>query len=213
MCVNRHIFRRHGKFHGGVCYIRVPHQCRITDVPLRKDHSFRCRICLNRNHCALRDHSDLGRTLFFQLHILRDIHSRSIFLKRHTHKSTVLFRQSILFAPMCVNRYIFLNWLGEIKQFTVIFLRIPTFKLVTVRCWLSGRGDNSFIQHLFAGSLCLTAAVKAHSRGIMKFLRIIQHGIHAFNRARVRMSIDHIRDFLIHQHIPLCLRSRIMQYL
>ena len=195
-----------------MCYIRVPHQCRITDVPLRKDHSFRCRICLNRNHCARRDLSDLGRTLFFQLHILRDIHSRSIFHNRHTHKSTVFFRQSILLAPMCVNRHIFLNWLGEIKQFTVIFLRIPTFKLVTVRCWIIGRGDSSFIQHHFAGSLCLIAAVKAHSMGAIKVLRVSQHGIHGSNHARVSLSLERIRDFLVHQFIPLRLRSRIMQF-
>ena len=196
-----------------MCYIRVPHQCWITDVPLCKGLSFLCRICRNRNHCTRRDLSDLGRTLLFQLHILRDIHSLSIFLNRHTHKRTVFFRQSILFAPMCVNRHIFRNFLVEIKRYAAIFLRIPTIKLVTFRCWIIGRGDNSFILHHFAGFLFRIAAFKAHSRGIMKFLRIIQHGIHAFNRARVRMSIDHIRDFLIHQHIPLCLRSRIMQYL
>ena len=195
-----------------MCYIRVPHQCRITDVPLRKDHSFRRLICRNRNHCARRDLSALGRTIFFQLHILRDIHSLSIFLNRHTHKSTVFFRQSILFAPMCVNRHIFLNWLGEIKQFTVIFLRIPTFKLVTVRCWIIGRGDSSFILHHFAGFLFQIAAFKAHSVGAIKVLRVLQHGIQVSNRARLRSFIVRIRDFLLHQFIPLRLRSRIMQF-
>ena len=116
---------------------------------------------------------------------------------------------------MCVNRYIFLNWQGEIKQFTVIFLRIPTFKLVTVRCWIIGRGDNSFILHHFAGSLCLTATVKAHSMGAIKILLVnpSQHGVHLSNLAHVIMSIVRMRDFFLHQFFPLCLRSRIMQFL
>ena len=116
-------------------------------------------------------------------------------------------------APMCVNRHIIRNCLTEIKLFAAIFLCIPTFKLVTVRCWIIGRGDNSFILHHFAGFLCQIAAVKAHSRGIMKFLWIFQHGIQVSNRAHLRSFIVRIRDFLIHQHIPLCLRSLIMQYL
>ena len=65
---------------------------------------------------------------------------------------------------MCVNRHIFRNCLVEIKQFAAIFLCIPTFKPVTVRFRIIGRGDSSSMLHHFAGSLCLTAAVKAHSR-------------------------------------------------
>lgn len=64
---------------------------------IQADVLIRC-ICRNRNHCARRDLSDLGRTLFFHPHILRDIHSRSIFHNRHTHQRTVFFRQSIRFG-------------------------------------------------------------------------------------------------------------------
>ena len=65
---------------------------------------------------------------------------------------------------MCVNRHIFRNFLVKFKQFAAIFLCIPTFKPVTVRFRIIGRGDSSSMLHHFAGSLCLTAAVKAHSR-------------------------------------------------
>ena len=105
---------------------------------------------------------------------------------------------------MCVNRHIFLNWLGEIKQFTVIFLRIPTFKLVTVRCWIIGLVDSFFILHHFrlhfAGSLCLIAAVKAHSMGAIKVLRFIQQGIFIF------------KIIFLCKFIPLFLGSCIMQF-
>ena len=120
---------------------------------------------------------------------------------------------------MCVNRHIFLNWLGEIKQFTVIFLRIPTFKLVAFRCWIIELVDSFFILHHFrlhfAGSLCLIAAVKAHSMGAIKILLVnpSQHGVHLSNLAHVIMSIVRMRDFFLHQFFPLCLRSRIMQFL
>ena len=103
-------------------------------------------------------------------------------------------------APMCVNRYIFRNWLAEVKRYAAIFLCIPTFKPVTFRCWSIGRGDNSFIQHLFAGSLCLTAAVKAHSMGAIKVLRFIQHGIYIF------------KIIFLCKSIPLFLGSGIMQF-
>ena len=179
-------------------------QCRITDVPLRKDHSFRCRICRNRNHCARRDPSDLGRALFFQHHILRDIHSRSIFLNRHTHKSTVFFPQSILFAPMCVNRHIFRNFLVEIKRYAAIFLRIPTIKLVTFRLRISGLANLFSIlhhfRHHFAGFLCLIAVVKAHSVGAIKVLRVNQQGIFI------------CKIIFLCKFIPLFLGSRIMQF-
>ena len=186
MCVNRHIFRN------WLAEIKL-YAAIFLCIPTFKLVTVRFRI--------------IGRgDLFSILHHHTESLCLTAAVKVH---STVRLH----LAPMCVNRHIFLNWLAEIKLYAAIFLCIPTFKLVTVRCWIIGRGDNSFILHHFAGFLCLIAVVKAHSRGIMKFLRIIQHGIHAFNRARVRMSIDHIRDFLIHQHIPLCLRSRIMQYL
>ena len=101
---------------------------------------------------------------------------------------------------MCVNRHIFRNFLVEIKRYAAIFLRIPTIKLVTFRYWISGRGDNSFILHHFAGSLCLTAAVKAHSMGAIKVLRFIQQGIFIF------------KIIFRFKFIPLFLGSRIMQF-
>ena len=103
-------------------------------------------------------------------------------------------------APMCVNRHIFRNFPVKIKQFTAVFLCIPTLKLVTFRCWIIGRGDNSFILHHFAGSLCLTAAVKAHSMGAIKVLRFIQHGIYIF------------KIIFLCKSIPLFLGSGIMQF-
>ena len=116
---------------------------------------------------------------------------------------------------MCVNRHIFRNCLVEIKQFAAIFLCIPTFKPVTVRFRIIGRGDSSSMLHHFAGSLCLTAAVKAHSMGAIKILLVnpSQHGVHLSNLAHVIMSIVRMRDFFLHQFFPLCLRSRIMQFL
>ena len=122
-------------------------------------------------------------------------------------------------APMCVNRHIFRNWLAEVKRYAAIFLCIPTFKPVTFRCWIRGRGDSSFILHHFrlhfAGFLCLIAAVKAHSVGAIKILLVnpSQHGVHLSNLAHVIMSIVRMRDFFLHQFFPLCLRSRIMQFL
>ena len=118
-------------------------------------------------------------------------------------------------APMCVNRHIFLNWLGEIKQFTAVFLCIPTIKLVTFRFWISGLFDRFSILHHFAGFLCQIAAVKAHSVGAIKILLVnpSQHGVHLSNLAHVIMSIVRMRDFFLHQFFPLCLRSRIMQFL
>ena len=185
MCVNLHIFRNF--------LVEVKRYAAIfLCIPTLKLVTFRFWIS------GLFDR-------FFILHH----HTESLYLTAAVKVHSMV---RLHLAPMCVNRHIFRNFLVKIKQFTAVFLCIPTIKLVTVRCWIIGRGDNSFILHHFAGFLCLIAVVKAHSRGIMKFLRIIQHGIHAFNRARVRMSIDHIRDFLIHQHIPLCLRSRIMQF-
>ena len=106
---------------------------------------------------------------------------------------------------MCVNRHIFLNWLGEIKQFTVIFLRIPTFKLVAFRCWIIGLVDSFFIlhhfRHHFAVFLCLIAVIKAHSMGTIKVLRISQQGIFIF------------KIIFLFKFIPLFLGSRIMQFL
>ena len=107
---------------------------------------------------------------------------------------------SLHLAPMCVNLHIFRNFLVEVKRFTAIFLCIPTFKPVTVRFRIIGRGDNSFILHHFAGSLCLTAVVKAHSMGAIKVLRFIQQGIYIF------------KIIFLCKSIPLFLGSCIMQF-
>ena len=105
---------------------------------------------------------------------------------------------------MCINRHIFLNWLAEIKLYVAIFLCIPTFKLVTVRCCIIGWGDIFFIlhhfPHHFAGSLCLIAVVKAHSMGAIKVLRFIQQGIFIF------------KIIFRFKFIPLFLGSCIMQF-
>ena len=101
---------------------------------------------------------------------------------------------------MCVSRHIFRDFLVKIKQFTAVFLCIPTFKLVTVRFRISGRGDSSSMLHHFAGSLCLTAAVKAHSMGAIKVLRFIQQGIFIF------------KIIFRFKFIPLFLGSCIMQF-
>ena len=117
---------------------------------------------------------------------------------------------------MCVNRYIFRNFLLEIKRYAAIFLRIPTIKLVTFRYWISGLVDRFFIlhhfRHHFAGFLCLIAVIKAHSMGAIKVLRFSfsQQGIRGSNRAP--KFIVRMRYILFHQFIPLFLCSRIMQF-
>ena len=125
---------------------------------------------------------------------------------------------------MCVNRHIFRNRLVKIKLHTAVFLCIPTFKPVTFRYWISGLVISGLVDRFsilhhyrlhFAGFLCLTAAVKAHSVGAIKILlvNLSQHGIHLSNLFRVIMSLLPMRDFFLHQFIPLCLRSRIIQFL
>ena len=101
---------------------------------------------------------------------------------------------------MCVNRHIFRNCLVEVKRFAAIFLCIPTFKLVTFRFWISWLFDRFSILHHFAGSLCLTAVVKAHSMGAIKVLRFIQQGIYIF------------KIIFLCKSIPLFLGSCIMQF-
>ena len=188
MCVNLHIFRNF--------LVEVKRYAAIfLCIPTFKPVTVRFRISGRSDLFSMLHHHHLGA--FRCLIAAVKVHSM---VRLHL-------------APMCVNRHIFRNFLVKIKQFTAVFLCIPTLKLVTVRCWIIGRGDNSFILHHFAGFLCQIAAVKAHSRGIMKFLWIFQHGIQVSNRAHLRSFIVRIRDFLIHQHIPLCLRSLIMQYL
>ena len=186
MCVNRHIFRNF--------LVKIKRYAAIfLCIPTFKPVTFRFWIS------GLFDR-------FFILHH----HTESLCLTAAVKVHSMV---RLHLAPMCVNRHIFRNFLVKIKQFTAVFLCIPTLKLVTFRCWIIGRGDNSFILHHFAGSLCLTAAVKAHSMGAIKVLRVLQHGIQVSNRARVRSFIVRIRDFLLHQFIPLRLRSLIMQYL
>ena len=102
---------------------------------------------------------------------------------------------------MCVNRHIFPNWLAEIKLYAAIFLRIPTFKLVTFRFWISGLFDRFSILHHFAGFLCQIAAVKAHRMGAIKVLRVSQQGIFI------------CKIIFLCKFIPLFLGSRIMQFL
>ena len=188
MCVNRHIFRNF--------LVEIKRYAAIfLCIPTFKPVTFRFWIS------GLFDR-------FFILHH----HTESLCLTAAVKVHSMV---RLHLAPMCVNRHIFRNFLVKIKQFTAVFLCIPTLKLVTFRCWIIGRGDNSFILHHFAGSLCLTAAVKAHSMGAIKILLVnpSQHGVHLSNLAHVIMSIVRMRDFFLHQFFPLCLRSRIMQFL
>ena len=165
MCVNRHIFRN---FLVKIKQFTAVFLC----IPTLKLVTFRCWIIGRGDNSFILHHfaGSLCLTAVVKVHSMVRLH----------------------LAPMCVNRHIFRNFLVEIKRYAAIFFRIPTIKLVTFRYWISGRGDNSFILHHFAGFLFRIAAFKAHSRGIMKFLRIIQHGIHVSNLVCVRKIIARI---------------------
>ena len=188
MCVNRHIFRN--------CLVEIKQFAAIfLCIPTFKPVTVRFRI-IGRGDSSSMLHHFAGSLCL------------TAAVKAHS-------RVRLHLAPMCVNRHIFRNCLVEIKQFAAIFLCIPTFKPVTVRFRIIGRGDKSSILHYPAEFLCLTAAVKAHSVGAIKILlvNLSQHGIHLSNLFRVIMSLLPMRDFFLHQFIPLCLRSRIIQFL
>ena len=165
MCVNRHIFRN------ALAEVKL-YAAIFLCIPTFKPVTVRFRISGRGDLFSILHHlgASLCLTAAVKVHSMVRLH----------------------LAPMCVNRHIFRNFLVEIKRYAAIFFRIPTIKLVTFRYWISGRGDNSFILHHFAGFLFRIAAFKAHSRGIMKFLRIIQHGIHVSNLVCVRKIIARI---------------------
>ena len=173
MCVNRHIFLN------WLAEIKL-YTAVFLCIPTLKLVTFRFRISgLSDSSFILHHHTEsLCLTAAVKVHSMVRLH----------------------LAPMCVNRHIIRNFLVKIKQFTAVFLCIPTLKLVTFRCWISGRGGSSFILHHFAGSLCLTAAVKAHSMGAIKVLRFIQQGIFIF------------KIIFRFKFIPLFLGSCIMQF-
>ena len=185
MCVNRYIFRNF--------LVEIKRYAAIfLRIPTLKLVTVRCRSSGRGDSSSMLHHFAGSLCL-------------TAAVKAHS-------RVRLHLAPMCVNLHIFRNFLVEVKRYAAIFLCIPTFKPVTVRCRISGLGDSSFILHHHTESLCPTAAVKAHSVGAIKIILVnfSQHRIHISNLVRVRKSIVRMRDFLLHQFIPLCLRSRIM---